>query len=175
MLKEFYDYFLKFYSILVNETNDLDYYRNTIFNLLQLLTELHEEQSRSKEIQFCSLLDVDLFYNSDPSLLTRINLIPFLMLNTTTLIKNFEFISKELKNSIQQSVFTYDLSQIILLLNENLVFLMINYKNDLIDILSLLFQCQIKKLLNFNHQIKSIDIEKLTNIKLESFAYELKT
>jgi hypothetical protein len=169
LLNKFYAYLFKFYSNLVNNTNDLHYYHNTILNLLHLLIGLNNESSKVNEIELSNKLKLDLnvFYNSNDNS-NKTNLVAFFMLNEKTLFDNFEFISKELKNISQISNNNYNLAQIIFLLEKRKRFILNNYKNDFVDIVSLILEFYVTKMIDFQQYIKAEDSELLINIKIKT-------
>ena len=165
VLNSFYKAFFNFYSNI--KKIDLVHFRKSILFVLEKLIELKDESNemnKSNEIQLCSILESQfkLYYRQDFMLRSKQNFISFLMLNEETLLKNFKFIKEKLVKDILINYSTFELNEIVHLLNKRQNVLLRDFKQDLIQILYILFKNHANVLLNRNEDIRMIE----SNIKI---------
>jgi len=151
-----------------------------LFYLLEKLIELRDESNelnKLNEIKLCSILDFNFYYNKKDTIKSKMNFISFFMLNEETLLKNFNFIKNELINDILINYSIFELQNIVYLLDKHLIVLLREHKQDLIQILSILFKNIAIQLINFDKDIRMIPshqqlkdkiIQMMKNIQRES-------
>ena len=171
-LNSFYKAFFNFYSNI--KEIDLLHFRKSILFLLEKLIELKDESNemnKSNEIQLCSILEsqFNFYYSQDFTLRSKQNFISFLMLNEETLLKNFKFIKKKLVDDILINYSTFELNEIVHLLNKHQNALLRDFKQDIIEVLSILFKKLANELIDRNGDIRMIE----SNIKIRDTIIEI--
>lgn len=125
--------------------------RNFLSKIFKPLIEISNQQiTKEYEIEFCSLIDLNIFYNRFDQYKSRRDLILYYMLNPITFSHNFKFISEKLINDLFHKCDLKELEPIIHQINRNLRYLLAKDKQNLFKICSYLYKDCLNRLNSCN-------------------------